>query len=529
MKIFNNIRSFKKLSFIVVAFGCMTISSCNKILDVQPTDVTREDDFLRNYWDAEFMLRGAYQALQPLIEYKFVLGEVRADWTTPGSGADNDIKQLASHTVTGKNRYTDWSYYYDLINRANYVIENVGRVPRDPNFFSEAIMQQYMGEARFLRCWGYFNLVMNFGDVPFIWTAVDDITKVPYLAPTSQEIILDSLEKDLKIAYQATVATQIMVPNTFDIGLRESAEQTVARATKAAVGCLQAELYLYRNKYSEVVTVCDAVSNLGRWNNFGSAGANWFLLFTAVTNYYNEPILQVLYRFDTRETSKFMELTSNDPLSGGLYKIAPSLKAMKTYNPSYPDSTGTVNTTTEIYRGFGVSVAGSAPYYNRLKSDPVIWKYIGLGTVQAGTTDVPVNVRLPYRSEGRFHLCRQSDYWLYWAEALNRLGEKATAIARVNTIRSRAGMPAPAVTINNTTEEIEDYILRERAIELGFEGRRWYDLLRVARRGRPRVLIDAVKSRAAAAEQAYLETHLSDPKNWYLPFNDEEKKLNPNL
>jgi starch-binding outer membrane protein, SusD/RagB family len=113
----NNILAFLTLTFLTV--------SCNKMLDPDPKDVIPDDKFLKDFWDAEFMLRGAYQALQPIVEYRFVLGEMRGDWVKPGPGADNDLIELANHQVTANNRYTNWKVFYDLINRANYVIENV--------------------------------------------------------------------------------------------------------------------------------------------------------------------------------------------------------------------------------------------------------------------------------------------------------------------------------------------------------------------------------------------------------------------
>lgn len=185
----------------------------------------------------------------------------------------------------------------------------------------------------------------------------------------------------------------------------------------------------------------------------------------------------------------------------------------------------------EINRGFGRSYAGSAPCYNRLKSDPVIWKFIGTGMVAPGTANVVANVRKPYQSDARFHIYRFADAQLLWAEALNRAGDKANAIARINSVRGAngTGMPAPAVTTSSTTEQIEDYILRERGLELGFEGDRWYDIMRIARRRGTQYLIDRVKKRAPVSEHAYLEARLADTKNWYLPYNAEEKRLNPNL
>ena len=521
---------FAALSCLIV-LTIFTTSSCKKFLDVAPTDVTRDKDFLTDYWDAQYMLRGAYQELQPLVDNIFVLGEVQADWAKPGTGADSDIIQLAEHRVKPTNRYTNWAPYYDLINRANYVIKNVPRVPRDQNNFSEFMMNQYIGEARYLRAFAYFHLIRNWGDVPYTTTTVDDISKVANLSVTPQNAILDSVENDLTQAF----ATTDFVINVFneDGTLRVSNEQTRHRVCKGTVCALQAEVYLWRNKYAQANTACQAWQNTGQYPFALNTGPNWFDIFTLGNSLFNEPMFMVNFNYATRETSTLMMLTSNDPASGGKYVVAPSDVAIKTYNPNWPASVSTTNTATdEIYRGFGATYAGSAPYYNRVGSTPVIWKYLGTARVAPANVDVPAPVRLPYRSEGDFHITRQGDIYLLWAEALNRLGDKGNAIAKINTIRGRAGMPAASaagITTSSTNDQIEDYILRERGLELGYEGRRWYDLMRIARHGRPRVLIDAVENRASASLKPYLEVTLSDPNKWLLPYNATELQLNPNI
>jgi starch-binding outer membrane protein, SusD/RagB family len=518
-----------RLLILITLVASLVTVSCNKMLDPDPKDVIPDDKFLKDFWDAEFMLRGAYQALQPIVEYRFVLGEMRADWVKPGPGADNDLLELANHKVTPNNRFTNWKVYYDLINRANYVIENVPRVPTDANNFSQFEKNQYVGEAKFLRSWAYFNLVMNFDSVPLVLTATDNITKVPYLPATSQQVILDTIEADLLNAF-STTDLMISVPNSFEVGKRVSEEQSRLRVTRKTVCALQAEVYLWRAKYAQAVAACTAYEAAG-----GGAPGNrgdWFTMFTGVSNVnlFGEPMFFVAFNFLGREINPLMKYTSNDPASGGMYMVAPSDSAIKTYNPNYPNTVSTNNAIDEVDRGFGRSYAGGAPYYNRLKSEsPVIWKHIGLGTVTPGTIDVPPNVRAPYQSEAKYHVYRFADVYLLWAEALNRMGDKATAISRINAVRDRAKMPAPAVTTSSTTDQIEDYILRERGLELGFEGRRWYDLMRIARRGRPQVLINAVKKRAPVSLHPHIEATLANPKNWYLPYNAEEKRLNPNL
>jgi len=542
--------TIQKVSLLLFICIALLTSSCKKFFEPTPKDAVLESNFPKNYWDAEFMLRGVYQAMQPLVSNRVVLGEVRGDWVTPGVNTDNDINELANHKVTDQNRYTDWQPFYTLINRANYAIKNIPRIPLDSNYFSSVIRDRYIGEARFLRCYGYFHLIQNFDKVPFIWEAIDDISKVDTLfkiEPSTQDKILDSIEMDLKKAF-ATCDIQGNVPNSFDAGFRVSVEQTFMRVRKQAVAGLQAEVYLWRNKYADAVNACQAFYNIGIDNSPGNAGASWFDIFRYGIDgsniLYNEAIYRVKFDFKARETNDLMMLSSNDPAYGGRYLIAPSLNAMKTYNPYYPDSLPNNNLANEIYRGFGTSFAGSAPYYNRLKSTtPVIWKFIGLASVAPNIVDVPQSLRGPYQSDYIFHVYRVADLYLLWAEALNRAGDKANAISRINSIRGRAGMPTATtvnrandtISVNSPVEKIENYILRERGLELGFEGRRWYDLIRMARhRGTPtspdkQFLIDAIKKRAPVSLHSYLQTTLADVKNWYLPYNIEEKKLNPKL
>ncbi|MGF7229794.1 RagB/SusD family nutrient uptake outer membrane protein [Arachidicoccus sp.] len=546
MKVYykKEIRNQSLLLLILLLTVLSFSSGCKKFLEPAPKDVVLESNFPKSYWDAEFLLRGTYQALQPLVEYQFILGEMRGDWVTPGSGANDDILQLANEKVTGDNKYTEWQPYYDLINRANYLISIINKVPLDSTYFSTTTRAQYVGEARFLRCWGYFQLVENFGSVPFVWSAIDDISKVDTLyniPPSSEDLILDSIEVDLNRAYSET-DSRIYVPNSFDAGLRESYTTDQLRVRKQSVCALQAEVYLWRNKYNDALNACKNYNLIQGLP--GGMNASWMNVFSNIPDVYaQEPLIRVEFSFSARETNSLMMLTSNDPASGGKYMVAPSMVAMKAYDPSYPNSISKSNLDNELYRGFGYSFAGSAPYYNRLNSDPVIWKFIGLGAVAPDTVNVSPTVRAPYQSDFSFYLYRCADVSLLWAEAANRTGDKATAISQINGVRGRVGMPnatvattsEDSISVNSSTEKIEDYILRERGLELGFEGKRWFDLMRFSRhRGTPtspdiNYLVSHVIQRVSDDEKAGVTSILSDTKNWYLPYNNKEVQLNPSL
>ncbi|MES2775640.1 MAG: RagB/SusD family nutrient uptake outer membrane protein [Bacteroidota bacterium] len=559
--------SLYKIKVVVGLLALVTVtSSCSKFLEPKPGDVVLESKFPKDYWDAEFMLRGAYGALRPLVNHQVAVGEMRADWVTPGSGADADFKELAYNQVSNTNRFTDWQSFYELINRANYCIANIPRVPLSANYFSQPIKDRYIGEARYLRCYGYMQLIKNFHKVPFIWSTVDDISKVDTLfkiPPSSEDVILDSVEADLKLAFAACDIIG-QVPNSFDAGFRQSQEQTVMRTRKQAVAGLLAEVYLWRNKYTQAVRACEDYFNTGVDNGQGAGGSGWFDFFRLGVDQSGNStgalfgaLFRVKFEFNARQTSDLLMYTSNDPSYGGKYMMAPSLRALKNYNPYYPDSLpGSPNGTTivsnlygdEVRRGFGRSYAGSAPFYNIVKTTPVIWKFIGLAPVPPSTIGLPQTLRGPYQSDYNFHIIRGADIYLMWAEASNRAGDKATALARINAVRGNAEMPSSStvnrfndtISTNSSTEKIENYILREYGLELGFEGRRWYTLIRMARhRGTPSnpdvnfvigpVIDRMAKNGESAGKQAEVTATLSNSKNWYLPYNLEEVRLNPKL
>lgn len=81
--------------------------------------------------------------------------------------------------------------------------------------------------------------------------------------------------------------------------------------------------------------------------------------------------------------------------------------------------------------------------------------------------------------------------------------------------------------ISTTLEKqlyLEEVILTERARELAFEGERFYDLVRIARRRNKMgldgsaFLADMVASGYPASERAHIRSLLMDSRNWYLPF-----------
>ena len=83
-----------------------------------------------------------------------------------------------------------------------------------------------------------------------------------------------------------------------------------------------------------------------------------------------------------------------------------------------------------------------------------------------------------------------------------------------------------------SAQAFEDAILLERAKELAFEGKRWFDLLRMGRRNdyaRKNNLIEILIQNVPSTQQLVLKSRLSDPNGWYMPIHIFEIDRNKNL
>jgi hypothetical protein len=68
-------------------------------------------------------------------------------------------------------------------------------------------------------------------------------------------------------------------------------------------------------------------------------------------------------------------------------------------------------------------------------------------------------------------------------------------------------------------DNVEDWIIEEKARETGFEGERFYDLARIARRRENNsYLADRVAGKFKGQEAERIRSLLMDEKNWYIPF-----------
>ena len=173
----------------------------------------------------------------------------------------------------------------------------------------------------------------------------------------------------------------------------------------------------------------------------------------------------------------------------------------------------------ELYRGEDASIKKYG------EDDFIIWKYVGRApdgeTVRSGSDQTSCN----------FIVYRLADVLLMKAEALSQLNRFNEAATIIREIRTRAGFDTHP-SIPSSAQAYEDAILEERGLELAFEGKRWFDLLRMGRRNdyaRKSKLIEIIVANVPSTQKRILATKLTNPLGWYLPFHESELERNKSL
>jgi len=154
----------------------------------------------------------------------------------------------------------------------------------------------------------------------------------------------------------------------------------------------------------------------------------------------------------------------------------------------------------------------------------IIWKYVGMApdgqSVRSGS----------YQNSSNWIVYRLADVLLMKAEALSQLERYQEAMNIIIEIRDRGSVqPMP---IANSPNAYEDAIMNERALELAYEGKRWFDLLRMGRRNnfaRKDKLIEIIVSNVPSTQKRILAAKLTNPLGWYLPIFEDEIERNKNL
>lgn len=482
----------KKIIYSVgIVMVLIMSSSCKKWLDTQPRDGITRQGFWKTKEDIQAAVSGCYASLlapppgvgdKALTEYIFMFGEIRADMIDAGPGITNEEKDIFDVNIVESNSVSRWSAFYRTINFCNTVLDYAPAVKDiDPTLTTEQL-NAYLSEVLALRSMMYFYLVKTFRDVPLKLTSTSKDTDLQDLPKTAGADILNQIVNDLKKAEAGAVTTY---GNTVS---------DKGRITKYTVNAILADVYLWMDNYTGCLAECNKIIASQRYA-LQSAGSLWYF-----NVFYNGSSTETIFEFNN--VSSVNNVFYNLLIQAKKRFIASAYVASDVYMPDDVDPDR---------------------YYD-IRGD-VFYRNSDFSIVKWGTENP---------SFVNWQAYRITDIMLMKAEALAQTNAGTEALALINEIRLKRN----AVTATAQTPDVEDkdgicdYILAERSREFAFEGKRWYDILRMAKRDNYRrldLLINIIAQTVSPALQQSAIVKFRDVNSHYFPIYEAELFADPKL
>lgn len=461
--------------YTLAAIMLIMASSCTDWLDLRPMDQMVLDDYWKTRKDVEAVVLSCYRAMQEDGYMTRVIqgGELRSDNVMVDKErlkSTDDQISICDMTLRQTNGLTPWKDFYLVINLCNTVLEYApGVINEDPDY-SMGFLRSHEAEARTLRALTYFYLVRLYRDVPYIdfpYTNDSQEFKIP---ASSGDSILRVQIEELKLAERYALKAWTSYSNQH------------GRVNKNMVRALMADIYLWLGEYEECINTCrrvwpDVLGENEIINPDLETGAELRLISNRQDQ--SNSFYSIFSRGNAEEN--LFELQYNSTVDNkvvpdlyGSSKNSGKLAVSKWVSDYFSEEGGEGASKTDL-RKWNIVLRDNG-YYQP-------FKYIG-----SDFSETTSGAAYLYKEDspftGNWVFYRLADIYLMEAEArveLNQLGE-ALELVNLTYQRSNPGeVPLMEADYSNQ-DDMRDLVLLERQREFLFEGKRWFDLLRLARR-----------------------------------------------
>lgn len=426
---------FKYKNIFIICFITMTgffVASCSKVLETQPRQSVDSELAIKDITGLRSLLIACYDGLQGSGYYgqrMMIAPDILADNVRLTNANSNRYFQERVNTI-----FTSvaglWGLY-GTVNNINYFLAGI-----DNANTNDTEKRQLKGEALFLRGLIYFDMARIYSYEPTKVIKQWDAGIVLRTTPT----------KDVADANFRQRATIVETYQQIEKDLKEavdllSATSSRQRANKAAAQALLARVYLYWEKWTDAARL--ATDALNTTQARLAAGADYANAFRTSPN--PEALFEINYVQATES------LGSNE--------------SMQSLTTQTTGSWADVVPTDELFNLYETADVRRAMYISSTKQGERV-NFIQKFTGSRGpwTDNIPV--------------IRISEVLLIRAEAYAASGQTDLALTDLNRIRQRSGATLVAGLAGDA---LMDAILRERRLELAFEGHRWFDLKRKGR------------------------------------------------
>lgn len=548
-------RNIKNI-ILPLAVGCglaTATTSCSDFLDILPMN----DVVLENYWtekaDVTSVMNSCYETLEhsdALVRF-CVWGELRSDDIRLGANVPNEINEILKENLLPSNPFCNWSKFYECINRCNIVCHYAPIVQSiDPNYTEDEMLAN-VAEATTLRSLCYFYLIRTFRDVPYTTEPSIDDTQNYILPATPFDAVVDSLITSLEQVKGNAVRRYFTDESA-------SAYQNSCKITRWAVYALLADLYLWKGDWDNAIRYCDLVIDYKRQQYKEmlerEGSVNNIALVDSIPLLLTKPVGSTVC--GSAYTSIFGDGNSFESIFE-LYFAANQSQQNVLVNSYYSYNGNIMGRLSAPDFLFKEVSQGNNSIFKRTdgrayeavemtNSSYAISKYaftrVAYST-QNVTSDKDLHLSTSRRSGGTANwiFYRLSDMILIKAEALierNSEGDFEKAFALIDVVNKRSNDAVPGGLHTSTLKfsdyadskaAMEDLVMEERQREFVFEGKRWFDLVRLARRDGINDRLVSLVSRKYIENVNALKIKLADPNIIYFPYAKSELKVNPLL
>jgi len=569
---------YKTLLVSACAFITLGTTSCDDFLTIYPSNEITEEQFWEDRTDLESGIRGCWKQFisQDIMERMVVWGECRSDNFDLMTESWDDMKDLMNANLLETNSLFNWSAFYKTINFCNKVLQYGSLVvERDKSFTSED-WKPVEAEMKALRALNYFYLVRTFREIPFEFKPIGSEHDVKEHSGRQfmAEVVLDSIINDVEAVK--------------DNGMRQYTNEldNKGRFTRESIYTLLADMYLWRaaknaspdsvakygsksqDDYQKVIEYCDAVLDMymeryDRDNPMGGGTSsenneNPYHLIRmnanggtqdVVDDVYDEIFVQKNSRESILELQFDGSTNSNTCLYNyrgynGLYRHRDNNTGLLQASAPCQTVTRNIDNTSGLFSQSDIRRWQSLVYTEAGQRVYSIGKYTYQSITHDNLEDNSEGTENTFISTGSFNsnwiIYRLSDVLLMKAEAITRLDAPTTeqlqdAFNCVTMILYRSN---PSVTTDRDKLSFTDYqepsqlfdlVMRERRREFFGEGKRWFDLVRMAEHdGTTTNMLTLLLTKYATNTNA-VRAKLASMNSLYSPVYENELKVNPNL
>ena len=565
------------LSFILFT----TVLFFNACKDDEFGNAVEYDKFYQNLSDADRAVLGVYAQFSTLARQIVILNELRADYMDVTPAATPELEKLNENQIDESNEWVKPLQFYAVINSCNDVLANFDKMLAENKITLDEYNERY-SDIGALRTWIYLQLLNIYGSVPYITEPLvnlSDVEKYKGQRENADQLLPKLIDFVLKLPMLDDYIYSSLVsgtPNGYSLDPMFISKRL-----------LLADLYLYNNQYAEAAHYYRLVMGTDETSgNLNLRRQRYRLYNYPFTSTSGEPgWYAVIFRDGHIEDENGLINTwkyiFTDESSSRKTSDRASMERIW-YIP-FDDKLEPVNPFTKLFEGYQLKASDYAmdslwgnpmrnqfPYDARGKGG----SYTGNGLI---TKYSGRNSNTLAKQHGFWMIGRAAGLHLRYAEAANRAGYTYLAWCFLNNgihnerysyinddddriyyptgtsqnnpypadylfdigypreweqnagVRGRVFMPAvnfPAGLTSqlDSIQWLEKQIVREAGLELAFEGQRWSDLVRIARRmnkesrdGFHFLYEENIKKKYERANIPPPSFN-SDEQSWYLPF-----------